>query len=117
VRVDAPLTVKLVAVMFDPRVVLPEKVKVAKACAAATVSVAAAPVKVTVEDAAVHEVAEVVFQLPPMEIVAEPSVIVAAPDEVRFPANVGAAEVRVRAADQVMLLVNVVATPLLTVRL
>ncbi len=117
VRVAAALTVRLVAVTFEPSVVLPEKVSVANVWPAATVKVLPAPVNVTDEDVEVQEVAEDVFQLPPIETVAEAKVIVAAPDEVRFPLNVGVDEVRVRVADHVRLPVKVVEIPLLTVRL
>jgi len=117
VRVDAALTVRLVAVTFEPSVVVPEKVSVTNAWPAATVKVLPDPVNVTVEDVEVQEVADEVFQLPPIEIVAEANVIVAAPDEVRFPLNVGVDEVSVRVPDHVRLPVKVVEIPLPTVRL
>jgi hypothetical protein len=117
VRVAAALTDRLVAATFEPSVVLPKNVSVGNVWPDATVSVLPEPVNVTVEEVEVQEVADDVFQFPPIEIVAEAKVIVAAPDEVTFPLNVSVDEVRVRVADQVRLPVKVVETPPLTVRL
>lgn len=110
-------TVSAEAVNWLACVMVPVMVSVANACPAARVMVLDVPVKVTVEDVEVNEVADEVFQLPAMERVEDPKVTVADPEDVRFELKVGIALVKVRVPDHVMADVNVVVIPELTVRL
>jgi hypothetical protein len=75
------------------------------------------PVKATVEEVAVKDDAEEVFHEPAMLTVADPNVMVAAPDEVRLELKVGVDEVSVRVPEKVRAPVKVVEIPELTVRL
>jgi hypothetical protein len=95
----------------------PLTVTVTKLCPAARLTVFDVPVNVTLDEVDVKDVADAVFQLPPIEIVAEAKVIVAAPEEVRLPLNVGVALVRVRVPVNVTFDETVVEIPELTVRL
>ena len=96
---------------------MPVTVAVAKLCDAPSVMTLLAPVKETVEEVAVKDVAEAVFHDPAMLIVADANVTVAAPLEARLLLNVGTALVRVRVPVKVRAEAMVVVMALLTVRL
>ena len=100
-----------------PRVYVPLTVAVAKLCEAPRVITLPVPVKVTVEEVAVNEVAEAVFHDPAMPIAADAKVMVATPLEVRSPLKVAVALVRVRVPVNVRADATVVLIPVLTVRL
>ena len=114
---EPELTVREVAVSWLDWLRVPVTVTVANDWPAASVTVFAAPVKVTDEDVLVKGAAVEVFHEPAMAIVADPKEAVAAPLEVRFPLKVGVEEVSVNVPDQVREDANVVVTPGLTVRL
>lgn len=114
---DPALTARLVAVSCDTWVRVPDTDREAKDCVPASRTVFDAPVKVTVDAVDVKLAAEDVSHDPPTLTVADANVTAAAPEEVRFPVNVGVEEVRVRVPEKVRFPVNEVEMPLFTVRL
>ena len=114
---DPALIVRFVVLSWVSSVRVPETDTEAKAWPAPRLTVFAPPVKLTADEVAVKPVADAVFQLPATVIVAEAKASEAAPEAVRSALNVGVEDVNVSVPANVMLPLNVVDTPLFTVRL
>ena len=96
---------------------MPATLAVARLCDAPSVIVLLAPVKLTVDELDVKEVAEEVFHDPAMPIAADANVIVAVPLDARSLLSVTVAPVRVSVPVNVRAEATVVVIPLFTVRL